>query len=73
MPATTTSTEFLANCPACKKSISADVTYEVKLDPPRYAEGEIPDAIEKTATATLTVVGVNVSHRCPGTFREGRG
>ena len=65
MPATTTQTIRLLDCPACKERVIANLTYDVKLTPPTYAEGDQIGPIDKTATATLTLTGVRIQHECP--------
>ena len=65
MSATTTPTIHLIDCPACKGPVIADLTYSVKLNPPVYAEGGPIPLIDKTATATLTLIGVRINHECP--------
>ena len=65
MSATTTQTIRLTDCPACKKRINAELTYSMKLNERARAEGEAVDLIDKTATATLTLTGVRMSHECP--------
>lgn len=64
MAATTKTDEFLLNCPACKKHINAELTYSVKLNERARAEGQAVDLIDATATATLTLTGVRVTHDC---------
>ena len=72
MPATTTQTTRLTDCPACGERIVANLTYDVKLTPSAYAEGDPIGPIDKTATATLTLTGVHVKHECPpGKFHGG--
>ena len=62
MSATAPAQQHLADCPACKKPITADVTYELEL-----AHGRVGGA----ATATLTLTGVRVQHDCmPRTTRR---
>ena len=65
MPATTTQTIRLLDCPACKEHVIAKLTYSVKLNPPVYAEGEPINPIDRIATATLTLTGVRILHECP--------
>lgn len=65
MSATTTQTIRLIDCPACRELVSAELTYDVKLNPSAYAEGAPIDPIDKTATATLTLIGVQINHACP--------
>ena len=65
MAADTTETIRLIACPACKSPVIAALTYSVKLNPPVYAEGDSVGPIDKTATATLTLIGVRISHECP--------
>ena len=65
MTATTTQTIHLLDCPACKGSVIAELTYSVKLKPTVYAEGDSVGPIDKTATATLTLTGVRIQHECP--------
>ena len=65
MPATTTQTTRLTDCPACGGRIVANLTYDVKLTPSAYAEGAPIGPIDKTATATLTLTGVHIKHECP--------
>lgn len=60
MPATTTQTIHLINCPACRKSIELHATYDVRID-----LSADTTATEKTASATLTMTGARVDHRCP--------
>lgn len=64
MTATTTHTIHLLDCPACKGSVIAELTYSVKLTAV-YAEGDPIGLIDKTATATLTLTGVRIQHECP--------
>lgn len=64
MAATTTQTHLL-DCPACGKPVIANLTYDVKLNPSAYAEGAPVGPIDKTATATLTLIGVRINHECP--------
>ena len=72
MAATTTQTIHLLDCPACKGSVIANLTYDVKLNPTVYAEGAPIGLIDKTATATLTLTGVRIQHECPpGKFHGG--
>ena len=61
MPATTTQTIRLTDCPACGKPIELHTTYDVHLG------GINPSANAKvaTATATLTMTGARVNHQCP--------
>lgn len=65
MTATTTQNLHLLDCPACKGRVIANLTYDVKLTPPVYAEGDQIGPIDKTATATLTLTGVRIDHECP--------
>ena len=65
MPATTTQTIRLLDCPACKKHVNADLTYSVKLNERVRAEGEPANLIDRIATATLTLTGVRIQHECP--------
>ena len=65
MPATTTQTIRLIDCPACKERVIAELTYSVKLKPTVYAEDDSVGPIDKTATATLTLTGVRIQHECP--------
>lgn len=65
MPATTTQTARLIDCPACGERIIANLTYSVKLNERVHAEGEPANLIDKTATATLTLTGVHIQHECP--------
>lgn len=67
MSATTTQTARLLDCPACKERIIANLTYDVKLNPSAYADGAPIDPIDKTATATLTLTGVDIRHNCQPT------
>lgn len=63
MAARTTDTRTLLDCPACKKPISADLVFDVKLSPIVYPEGE-PLSLLQAPTATLELAGVRVSHDC---------
>lgn len=63
MTATTTPTIHLIDCPACKGSVIAELTYSVKLNPTVYAEGAPIGLIDKTATATLALTGVRINPR----------
>lgn len=65
MAATTTQKIHLLDCPACKERVIANLTYDVKLIPHVYAEGEQIGPIKKTATARLTLTGVRIHHECP--------
>lgn len=56
MSATTSTHEHLTDCPACKKPITAAVTYDVEL-----AQSE---RVGGTVDATLTPTGVRVQHDC---------
>lgn len=60
MPATTTQTIRLLDCPACAKAIEVVATYDVRLN-----ESADVGATEKVVTATLTMTGARVSHECP--------
>ena len=64
MAARTTDTRTLLDCPACKKPISADLVFDVKLDPLLHPEGEPLSLLQAPATATLELAGVRVSHDC---------
>lgn len=64
MTATTKTNKFLLNCPACKKRINAELTFSVKLNERARAEGQAVDLIDATATATLTLTGVRITHDC---------
>ena len=64
MTARTTDTRTLLDCPACQKPISADLVFDVKLDPVALPEGEPLPLSRASATATLELVGVRVSHDC---------
>lgn len=59
----TTDVTTLADCPACKKPITARLTYEVKIDPPVVEQG-VPSGPDRLVAATLTAVGVHVQHDC---------
>ena len=50
MAATTTQTVRLLDCPACKGRVIANLTYDMKLTPPVYAEGDQIGPIDKAAT-----------------------
>ena len=71
MAATTTQTIRLLDCPACSERITANLTYSVKFNPAVYAEGVETGPIDKTATATLTLTGVQINHVCPRPFSGG--
>ena len=64
MAARTTDTRTLLDCPACKKPISADLVFDVKLGPIAHPEGEPLSLLQAPATATLELAGVRVSHDC---------
>ncbi len=53
MAARTTDTRTLLDCPACKKPISADLVFDVKLGPIAHPEGEPLSLLQAPATATL--------------------
>ena len=61
MPATTTQTIRLIDCPACGARIELHTTYVVHL---RDIEPSANAKVSK-ATATLTITGARVNHECP--------
>lgn len=64
MSARTTDTRTLLDCPACRKPISADLVFAVKLSPTAHPEGESLSLLQAPARATLELAGVRVSHDC---------
>lgn len=62
----TTHTVELFDCPACRDSVIADLTYSVKVNERVYGPNETPSHIDKTATAALTLTGVRLQHECNG-------
>ncbi len=56
MTARTTGTRTLLDCPACKKPISADLVFDVKLGPIAHPEGEPLSLLQAPATALGAVL-----------------
>ena len=69
MPVRTTKGITLGECPACRKTIHADVLFDVTLPEDFTVQGRDAATVE----ATLTAVGCRVNHDCIPKVTRGAG